>query len=161
MLSRGLVCNRLGTAIRRQQRRLANRGTGEAGNAVCRWQAQPESKKRDRPQGAGPFFWVGWLLVQIAGEAQQHRSQHQGDHAHQLDENVHGRTRGVLEGVTNGVAHDRGLVVVTTLAAKMAFLDVLLGVVPGAAAVGHEQGQEGAHDRGAQQGAGQSGWVQG
>ncbi len=45
---------------------------------------------------------------------------------------------GVLEGVAHGVAHHGGLVAVGALAAVVARLDVLLGIVPRAAGVGHK-----------------------
>ena len=44
-------------------------------------------------------------------------SKHDGHHAQQLDEDVDGRTRSVLEGIAHGVAHHAGLVAITALAA--------------------------------------------
>ena len=57
---------------------------------------------------------------------------------------VDGRAGGVLERVTDGVADDRRLVGGRSLAAVVAVLDQLLGVVPGAARVGQEDGHQGA-----------------
>ena len=68
-------------------------------------------------------------LQQVDGNRQA--GHHDADHAHQLDEDVQGRAGGVLEGIAHGVAHDGGFVVVRALAAEVAFLDILLGVVPG------------------------------
>ena len=65
-----------------------------------------------------------------------------GDHAHQFDEDVEGRAGGVLEGVSHGVAYNGGVVAGGVLAAEVAFLNELLGVVPGAAGVGKEDGQD-------------------
>ena len=56
------------------------------------------------------------------------------------------RAGGVLERVTDGVAHDRRLVGLGTLAPVGAGLDILLGVVPGAAAVVEDGGQQDAGD---------------
>src|SRR5690606_36745997 len=69
--------------------------------------------------------------------------------AHQLDEDVHGRPGGVLERVADGVTDDGGLVRLGALAAVGAALDVLLGVVPCATGVGHEEGEEDTGDGGA------------
>jgi uncharacterized protein with ATP-grasp and redox domains len=63
------------------------------------------------------------------------------DDAHQLDEDVQARPGGVLERVADGVADDRGAVRGGVLAAVVTGLDVLLGVVPGAAGVGQEHRQ--------------------
>src|SRR5918992_4436269 len=51
-----------------------------------------------------------------------------------LDERVDRRAGGVLVGIADGVAGDRGLVRLGSLAAVVAVLDELLGVVPRAAA---------------------------
>ena len=63
-----------------------------------------------------------------------------GDHVHQFDEDVQGRSGGVLEGVADGVPDDGGLVGIGAFAAVLAGFDEFLGVVPGAAGVGHEDG---------------------
>ena len=60
---------------------------------------------------------------------------------------------GVLERVADGVADDRGLVGLGALAALVAVLDVLLGVVPGPAGVGQEVG----HQLAGEDGPGQEG----
>ena len=56
-----------------------------------------------------------------------------GDHRHQLDENVERRAGGVLEGIANGVAHDGRMVAGRVLAAEIAFFNKFLGIVPGSA----------------------------
>ena len=61
-----------------------------------------------------------------------------GDGRNELDEDVERRAGSVLEGVADSVADDSGLVALGALAAVVASLDVLLGIVPGAAGVGHE-----------------------
>ena len=69
---------------------------------------------------------------------------------HELDEDVQRWAGGILEGVANSVARDDGIVVHGLLAlalAKEALLDVLLGVVPGTASVGHHDGK---HEAGGQ-----------
>src|SRR5687767_6831716 len=69
----------------------------------------------------------------------EQRSEDEGDGGQQLDQDVERGAGGVLQGVAHGVAHDRGLVGGGALAAVSAGLDVLLGVVPGAPAVVHEE----------------------
>jgi hypothetical protein len=78
----------------------------------------------------------------------QERGENQRNHGHQLDQDVHGGSGGVLERVTYGVADDGGFVVVRAFPSQIALLDVLLGVVPGAAGIGHKESQEHAHDVG-------------
>ena len=92
--------------------------------------------------------------VELAGRDQTNAGEHQRNDRHDLEENVHRRAGGVLEGITHGVADDRSLVRVGTLAAVVAGLDVLLGVVPGTAGVRHEDRQRKArHERAGEQAA--------
>src|SRR5512143_180602 len=76
----------------------------------------------------------------------EQRREHQRHGAEQLDQDVQGGARGVLEGIADGVAHDPRLVGERALAAVLPRLDVLLGVVPGAAAVVQHRGHEDAAD---------------
>src|SRR5574337_236890 len=62
--------------------------------------------------------------------------------AHKLYKYVHRGPGCVLERVAYGVAHDGGLMRLGTLAAEVALLDELLGVVPRATGVGHEYRQQ-------------------
>jgi hypothetical protein len=78
--------------------------------------------------------------------AAQQRHQQQRHDVDDLDQRVDGRARGVLVRIADGVAGHRRLVGVGTLAAEVAFLDVLLGVVPGAAAGAHRDRDEQARD---------------
>ncbi|CAN4006287.1 hypothetical protein BFDFBN_BFDFBN_06805, partial [Dysosmobacter welbionis] len=71
-------------------------------------------------------------------EAQDQAGEHDGHRGAQLDEDIQGRAGGVLEGVAHRIAHDGGLVALGALAAVVAALNILLGVVPGTAGVGHE-----------------------
>ena len=66
----------------------------------------------------------------------------QGDEVHHLEQRVDGRARGVLEGVADGVTDDRGLVGGGALAAVVAVLHELLGVVPGPTGIGQEHRHE-------------------
>src|SRR2546428_4178282 len=66
----------------------------------------------------------------------QARDQDRDDVDH-LDHRVDRRAGRVLEGVAHGVTGDRRLVGLGPLAAEVALLDPLLGVVPGGAAAGH------------------------
>ena len=83
-----------------------------------------------------------------------HRGQdQQADQVHDLDQRVDGRAGGVLERVADGVADHGRLVGLRTLAALVAVLDVLLGVVPGTAGVVEEVG----HQLAGEDGPGQEG----
>ena len=79
------------------------------------------------------------------------REQQQGDDVGDLDHRVHRRAGGVLVGIADRVAGHRGLVGFGALAAVIAVLDILLGIVPGAAARGHRDGDEQAGDDHAEQ----------
>ena len=92
---------------------------------------------------------MGVIEVEDRGDGQQR------DHVHDLDQGVQGRAGGVFERVADGIAGDRRLVRLGPLAAIEAVLDRLLGVVPGAAGVGHEDGEELADDDHARQVAAQ------
>ena len=67
----------------------------------------------------------------------------EGKDGHELDEDVEGGARGVLAGVADGVTNNSSLVGFALLAAEDALvLNVLLGVVPGAAGVGHHDSKD-------------------
>jgi hypothetical protein len=66
-----------------------------------------------------------------------------------VDQDVHRRPGGVLERVADRVADHAGGLGGRALAAVVALLDVLLGVVPGTAGVGHHQRQQHAAEQGA------------
>src|SRR6267142_3848045 len=82
----------------------------------------------------------------------EQRRQDEGDRRQQLDQDMQRRSGGVLEWIADGVADDRRLVRLRALAddpairLEQARFDVLLGVVPGAAAVVHDRGQQDAGD---------------
>src|SRR5215218_8917663 len=78
---------------------------------------------------------------------EEQRRQHERDGAEQLHQHVERWPRRVLERITDGVADDRRLVGLGALSTIRAGLDVLLGVVPGTAAVVEEAGHEDAGDR--------------
>mmetsp|Transcript_103609 Transcript_103609/g.298393 ORF Transcript_103609/g.298393 Transcript_103609/m.298393 type:complete len:434 (+) Transcript_103609:257-1558(+) len=67
------------------------------------------------------------------------RRDEEGDHCHELEQDVQRRARGVLEGVTDGVAHHAGLALIRLLDADL-FAE-LLRIVPGAARVAHHDGE--------------------
>src|SRR5690606_3804633 len=81
----------------------------------------------------------------------EQRNDQQRDDVDDLDQRVDRRARGVLVRVADGVAGDRGLVGLGALAAEVAVLDVLLRVVPGAAAGRHRDRDEEARDDRAEQ----------
>ena len=69
----------------------------------------------------------------VVAQADHGRQDQQGHQVHHLDQRVQGGPGCVLERVAHGVADDGGLVGLGALAPFVAVLDVLLGVVPGAA----------------------------
>ena len=73
------------------------------------------------------------------------RGDQDGDDVDHLDHRVDRRPGGVLAGVSDGVPGHRGGVGLGSLAAEVALLDVLLGVVPGGTAGCHLEGQEEPH----------------
>ena len=81
----------------------------------------------------------GAVVVLQVDDCRQDEQRHQ---VHDLDERVERGAGGVLEGVADRVADDRRLVGLGALAAVVAVLDVLLGVVPRPArvrqVVGHQ-----------------------
>lgn len=78
----------------------------------------------------------------------QHRGEDQRNDGHQLDEDVHGRAGRILKGIADGIARYSRFVAVGTFAAMHAGFDVFLGVIPGAARVGHHNGHEDAGSQG-------------
>src|ERR1700728_3904109 len=90
------------------------------------------------------------LAAQIAGsdlrqlEQRDHKQSYDVD---DLDQRVDGRARGVLVRVADRVAGYSGFMRLGALTAIVAFLDVLLGVVPGPAPGGHgDRDEEAGHD---------------
>jgi hypothetical protein len=84
-------------------------------------------------------------------------AENEGDDSGELDEDVDGGARGVLEGVAHGVASDGGLVLRVALLDnalvailvnedELFVLDHLLGVVPSATRVGGGEGNLDARD---------------
>src|SRR5690554_1674137 len=79
----------------------------------------------------------------------------QGNDGHQLDKDIDGRTRGVLEGVAHGVAYNGSGMSFGSLTAMGSTFDIFLGIVPGAASVGHEDSHENTGNQGSSQQASQ------
>ena len=71
-------------------------------------------------------------------EGYDEAGEYDGNGGAELDKDVEGGAGGILERIANGVANNSSLVLVAALAAVVAALDVLLGIVPSAAGVGHE-----------------------
>src|SRR4029077_5735705 len=90
----------------------------------------------------------GWKEAFAVGESQsnEQRRQDQRDRGQQLDQDVQARAGRVFEGIAQGIADDRGLVSIGTLAAVLPALDELLGVIPGAAAVIEESRHQDSSD---------------
>src|SRR6185437_7888947 len=72
----------------------------------------------------------------------QGREQQERHDVRALDHRIDGRARRVLVGIADRIAGDRRLVGFRTLAAVIAVLDELLGIVPGAAARRHRDRDE-------------------
>ena len=90
----------------------------------------------------------------LAVDRDDQRDDQDRDDVGDLDHRVDRRAGGVLVGVADRVARDRGGVGLGALAAVLAVLDELLRVVPGAAARGHrDREEETGHDRADQQAA--------
>src|SRR5437667_3411717 len=94
----------------------------------------PSERRRPPPASPSAMHW-STVLRSNSRLLDKQRRQHQGHRAQQLDQHVDGGAGRILERIADGVAHDRRLVGGTALAAILARLDVLLGVVPRPAAV--------------------------
>ena len=84
--------------------------------------------------------------LQESADFHKEGCEHQGHDRHEFDQDIQGRTGGVLKRIADRVTHNRGLMRGRTLAAVMAFFDVFLRIVPGTAGVGHEDCQQNAGD---------------
>ena len=64
-----------------------------------------------------------------------------GNHAHQLDEDVEARPGRVLERIAYRITHHSGTMHFASLSAEVAFFNVFLRIVPCASSVCHEDGE--------------------
>ena len=113
--------------------------------------ASPAGRSRPAAVAAGA---AAGCDVGAGGGHRQQRHQQQRHDVDDLDQRVDRRAGGVLVGSPTVSPVTAAFVRLGTLAAEVAVLDVLLGVVPGAAAGGHRDGDEEAgHDRADQQAA--------
>ena len=80
------------------------------------------------------------------------------ENSHELHDDVEGRSRGVLEGISNSIPHYGSFVNVRSLTFKIRIrrspLNVLLGVVPGSSGVTHGDGKLDGGDEGSDEEAG-------
>ena len=107
--------------------------------AIARYRRR-QKKPRGMPRG---FLLRSCSCRSVREDRQQQQRHDVGD----LDHRIDGGARRVLVGIADGVAGHRRLVGVGALAAVVAVFDVLLGVVPRAAARGHRDRDEQArHD---------------
>ena len=100
------------------------------------------AKKSPQTQKSAGKFSVYRVLLLNDGEVDHQRGKYDGNHRQQLDEDVDSGAGGILEGIAYGIADDSSLVGVAALAAVYAAFDVLLGVIPGTAGIGHEDGEQ-------------------
>ena len=111
-------------------------------------------QRKSPPDRSGGLF-VSWTWPDQA--VREHGEQQQRHDVGDLDRRVDGRAGSVLVGIADRVAGDRGLVrlralhVLDAVLVDEAVLERLLGVVPGAAARGHRDGDEQAVDDDAEQ----------
>lgn len=61
-----------------------------------------------------------------------------GHHAHQFDKDIKARTGSILKRITYRIAYNRGFMHFAAFAAEIAFLDILLGIVPRTAGIRHK-----------------------
>ena len=81
------------------------------------------------------------ILLLDDREVNYQRGKYDGNHRQQLDEDVDSGAGSILEGIAYGIANDSSLVGIAALAAVYAALNVLLGVIPGTAGIGHEDSE--------------------
>ena len=113
-------------------------------------QCAAQRKAPPRQGRAGLKVVRRWQLS-ARGLRRQRREQQQRDDVGDLDHRVDGRAGGILVRIADRVAGHRGLMGFAALAAVIAVFDILLGIVPGAAARGHRDGDEQAGDDHAEQ----------
>ena len=97
-----------------------------------------------------PFFITGFinsLCFLEDGVCADQTAEYDGNGGDQLDEDVEGRTGGVLKRIADGVADNGCLVAIAALTAVLTGFNVLLGVIPSTACVGHEYCHNEAADR--------------
>src|SRR5689334_10168952 len=114
---------------------------------VPRYLATGTRSERRRGPSASPSP----LSLQLSRLEVNYRNDQDCHDVSDLDHRIDRGAGGVLVGVADGVAGDRGGVGFGALAAVGAVLDQLLGVVPGAAARGHRDRGEEADDDDADQ----------
>ncbi len=69
-----------------------------------------------------------------------------GNDRDKLDKDIDRRPGGVLEGIAYGIADDGGLMGGASFSAEVVVLDVFFRVIPGSAAVAHEDGEQKSRD---------------
>ena len=74
-------------------------------------------------------------------EQDSHSCHHDGNHRHQLNQNIQRRPGGILERVAYGISYHSSVMRRGVLASEVAFLYELLRIVPGTARVGEEDSE--------------------
>ena len=69
------------------------------------------------------------------------RGEHEGDNAHEFDENVDRRTGCIFERIADGVANNSSFMGIGAFSTVVAAFDILLGIIPGTACISHEDGE--------------------
>src|SRR6218665_2790864 len=134
----GAGAHRFAMALRVSRDTCAGRGPRQPAGAAP--VAPPRVRGRRLPGGR--------RFTSSAVESDHQRHDQQRHDVDDLDQRVDRRACRVFVGVAHGVAGHGRLVRLAALAAMVAVFDVLLGVVPGAAAGAHADGHEQAGDDG-------------
>ena len=122
---------------------------------MCEWHSVPWEQcaihafQTKRPAFAGGSSELRLCFLEHRLNHDEQRAEGQRDDRHEVDEDVHRRTGGILERVADGVADNGSLVSLGALATMVAALDVLLSIIPSATGVRHEDGEQHARRNGA------------
>src|SRR6478609_5127581 len=101
---------------------------------MSRFNARAGQKKSPAAAGAAAGLSFSKAQSLVDGTPRQRCKKKQRDDVGDLDHRIDGRAGSVLVGIADGVAGHRSFVGLGAFAAVIAVFDVLLGVVPSAAA---------------------------
>lgn len=64
-----------------------------------------------------------------------------GNHTHELNENVKTRAGSIFERIAHSIANYSGFMYLSTLSSEVAFLHIFFCIVPSTSGIGHENSQ--------------------